>query len=312
MIKYIKLLFALVAFSISLNATETPFSFLRYNSSARASALAGAFVTMKNDPSAVFYNPATIYTVDEKFLSTTFLKHVLDINSGNVSYVYNKLENGVVAANIAYTNYGSFVRRDINGNVLPGEFSGSNLSLGVTYANELDSNFYYGVTGKVIYLKLEEQSSMALAVDAGLFYKLKDGRTNLGVSVLNVGTQVSKLGNVSDKLPLDIRLGINHRLRGLPLLVNFNFHHLGDNSGNFFEKFKSFSMGGEVYLGKFLMARVGYDNNIRTNISPETSKGLSGISLGAGIKMKDINLDYSFSQYGASAILHRISANLDF
>ncbi len=312
MIKHIKLLLAFLALSITLNATETPFSFLRYNSSARASALAGAFVTMKNDPSAVFYNPATIYTVEDKFLSTTFLKHVLDINSGNISYVYNKLENGVLAANIAYTNYGTFQRRDINGNLQPGEFSGSNLCMGVTYANELDSNFYYGVTGKLIYLKLEEQSSMALAMDAGLFYKLKDGRTNLGLSVLNVGTQVSKLGDVSDKLPLDIRLGINHRLRGLPLLVNFNFHHLADNSQGILDKFKNFSFGGEVYLGKYLMARVGYDNNIRSNISPESSKGLSGISLGAGIKLKEINLDYSYSQYGVSAILHRISANLDF
>lgn len=307
MLKY-KIFLILCIFS-TLQA-ESPYSFLRYNAGARAAALGGTAVCLKDDPSAVFYNPALISTVEKDNLNFTFLKHVLDMNSGNVTYIYDKLEDGKLAANIAYTNYGSFDYRNTAGIPSGQSFSGSNMSLGVTYSNELDSNFYYGVTGKFIYVGLEQVSSSALALDAGLFYKLKDGRTNIGASILNAGFQLSKFAQFADKLPLDVRVGINHRLRGLPLLINFNFHHLADSTENFFDKFKSFSLGGEFYFGKNLQLRVGYDNQIRSLVSNEAAKGLSGLSFGAGFIAKEVKVDYSFSQYGSAATLHRFSLGL--
>jgi hypothetical protein len=306
----IHLIIFLVAL-LSLSANESPYSFLRTNASARNAGMAGAVVSLRNDPSAIFFNPALISTVDSSEFSFTFLKHVLDINSGNAVYVYKGMEDGVLAGQVAFSNYGTFEARDNTGKPTGRTFPANSLSAGITYSNELDRNFYYGVTAKFIYFGLEDLASTAMALDAGLYYRLKDTLTSLGVSINNAGFQLSKFNNVADKLPLDLRLGVNHRLKGLPLLINFNFHHLADSTENFFERFKNFAIGGEFYFGKYLQARFGYDNQIRNTISNETSKGLSGFSFGAGVVLNDLNIDYAFSQYGTAVILHRISLGLD-
>lgn len=300
-----------IASSTMIFAVDTPFSFLRYISSARSAGLSNAFMTVTDDPTALYFNPATISTVENRQASVTFLKHVLDINSGNINYIHELEGSGTLAANIGFTSYGSFDYADYLGNRNRGSFGANDLTFGVSYSDELDSNLYYGVTLKYIFVGIEQVSTSAIAVDAGILYKLKDGRTNLGVSVLHAGTQITKISDQNESLPLDVRIGVNHRLRGLPLLVNFAFHHLADKTDGFFDKFKSFTVGGELYLGKIIQLRVGYDNQIRTLIAPESDKGLSGFSSGLGLLFEDYNFDYGFSRYGSNANMHRFSLSMN-
>ena len=301
----------LLSFSRIL-ADDTPYNFMRFNSTARASALSNAVVSIDEDVSLIFFNPALLQTVSEKPLSTTFSKHVLDINSGNVVYMFDQfdLDGGSLAAQVNFNSYGSFDYLDNQGQLYGNGFSGADLSFGATYANVLDSNWYYGVTGKFIYLNLEEQSSSAFAVDAGMFYKANE-RTNIGVSILHLGNEITTLNGQVASLPTDFRLGINHRLKGLPLLVNFSFHHLVDESDSFIDRFANFSIGGELYLSKFINLRVGYDNQIRNFASADDNKGLSGLSGGVGLKFESINFDYGYAEYGASIGLHRFTLSLD-
>ncbi|MDT3739614.1 MAG: PorV/PorQ family protein [Candidatus Kapabacteria bacterium] len=301
----------LITATVNSFAVDTPFNFLRYVSGARAAGLSGAFMTVTGDPTAVYLNPATVSTVDSKQASVTFLKHVLDINSGNINYVHSLKGTGTLAANIGFTSYGSFDYADNNGTLNGGTFGANDLSFGVTYSDELDTNFFYGVTLKYIYAGIEEVSTSAIAVDAGLLYRIKDDRTNIGISVLHAGTQLSKISNQSETLPLDLRLGVNHRLRGLPLLFNFSFHHLADETDSFVDKFRSFSLGGELYLGEIIQVRLGYDNQIRSMTAAESDKGLTGFSGGLGLVFDDFNFDYGFSRYGSNANLHRFSVSLN-
>ncbi len=294
-----------------LFANSAPFSFLRYVSGARSAGLSGAFVSVINDPTALYFNPATISTVENKKFSATFLKHVLDVNSGNSIYIFDYKDWGTFAGSVGYTNYGNFETANSQGDRTGNSFSASDLSFGLSYSQKLDTNLYYGVTLKFIYTGIEQVSTTAFAVDAGLLYKLPDGRSNLGVSVLHAGTQMSKIGNESASLPLDVRIGANHRLRGLPLLMNFSFHHLADETDGFFDKFKHFSIGGELYIGKYVQLRLGYDNQVRNFTSADTDKGLTGFSGGLGIKTNDFNFDYGYSKYGAAASLHRFSIGLE-
>jgi hypothetical protein len=311
----IQSIFVALVFVISANAAfsiDSPFNFLRYVSGARASGLAGSYVAMVDDPAAMYYNPASVSTVTDKRLSVTFLKHVLDINSGGISYIHHiEGSDGTLAASIGYTNYGSFDYADKVGTRSGNTFGASDLSFGITYSSTLDTNFYYGLTFKYIYAGIEEVSTSALAVDAGLIYRLPDKRTNLGMSILHAGTQLSKISNSSESLPLDVRIGFNHRLRGLPLLFNFSFHHLADKTDGFFDKLKSFNVGGELYFGKVVQIRLGYDNQIRNLTNAEANKGLTGFSAGVGIVTEDFNFDYGYTGYGSSANLHRFSVSLN-
>lgn len=291
-------------------AIDSPFSFLRYVSGARASGLAGSFVAMENDPTALHFNPATISTVNEKPLSVTFLKHVLDINSGNVSYTHHTEEDGSISASVGYTSYGSFDYADRMGNRDGRTFGANDFMFGITYSNELDKDFYYGLTLKYIYTGIEEVSTSAAALDAGLLYMLPDGRTNLAMSILHIGGQLTKIGNHSEPLPLDFRVGFNHRLQGLPILFNLSLHHLADNADNFFDRFKRFNLGGEIYLGEYIQVRLGYDNEARSLTSAEVDKGLTGFSGGIGVQTELINFDYGFTRYGSAVNLHRFSISL--
>ncbi len=294
-----------------MKADYTPFNFLRYISNARAAGLSGSFVSVADDPGAVFYNPATISTVTDKNVSFTFLKHVLDINSGNIAYVHNDSDYGTFAGTIAYTSYGSFDYRDADGNRFGGSFGANDLMFGVSYSNILDTNLYYGVTMKFAYLTLEKYATSAMAVDAGLWYQFPDERSNLGFSILHAGGQLSRIEGVKERLPLDVRIGANHRLRGLPLLANINFHHLADQTDKIFDKFKNFSIGGELYIGQYVQVRLGYNNHVRTKVANETDKGMTGFSGGLGINVDSFNFDYGYNQYGSNANIHRFSILLD-
>lgn len=298
--------------SVSSAFAESPYNFLRFNQSARSAGLSGTFVAIADDPSALYFNPASISTYTEKNISVSFLKHVLDINSGNASYIHKLDESGTVAGYANFTNYGSFDYSDIDGNITNGGFSASDLAIGAMYSNMLDSNLYYGVGVKFIYSGIENYSASALAFDVGLLYQIPDKRTNLGLSVLHSGFQIQSITGDDEGLPLDIRLGVNHRLRGLPLLINFGFHHLADETDNFFDRFTdNFSIGGEFYLGDYIQLRLGYDNYVRSYTSAESDKGLSGLSAGLGIRTDVVNFDYGIARYGSAATLHRFSLAFD-
>jgi len=300
--------FAIVCFMANTSLSQPGFYFLNLNTSARSAALGGAVVSMPDDASVLFVNPAALSTVDERQVSATFLKHVLDINSGLITYNANNESIGHYAVSVLYTSNGTFQGADSRG-IKTNTFSGNELAISGTYSHSIDSNFYYGASLKYIYSGLEQTNSSAIALDAGLLYQIPKSRVNIGFSLLNLGTQLSQYVSTSESLPIDVRLGINHRLRGLPLLVNFSFHHLADQTDGFFDKFANISIGGELTLSKVIDLRLGYDNRIRTAVATSTQRGFSGISGGVGVKTKNILIDYAASSLGSPATLHRLSVN---
>ncbi|OGU56913.1 MAG: hypothetical protein A2X64_02690 [Ignavibacteria bacterium GWF2_33_9] len=308
--KPVYFLILLVLSSYNVEASNV-FNFLRFAGSARAAGLAGSFVTIENDISSIYYNPATLYSTTDNNFSITYFKHALDINSGNVVYKLPfEWEGGKIAVNAMYTNFGSFDYANSSGDI-SGTFSANDLTLGMHYANQIDSNINYGVGVKYIFANVEKYSSSAFACDFGLFYKLQDGRTNLGLSLLNVGSQVTTFNGDFEPLPIDLRIGFNHQLKGMPLLFNASFNHLADKTDTFFQKFKSFSVGGEFSIGNYVQLRLGFDNHIRTVITNELDKGFSGFSSGIGIRTEYVNFDYGLSMYNSSLNLHKFSFYLN-
>jgi hypothetical protein len=308
------LLVAVFSFIIisSSFADNSPYQTLRFQESARSAALAGAFVSMSDDASAIFYNPASVATMTGKRAHATFLNHVLDINSGIAVYSIKPDSNDAESFGFAvsYTNFGDFDRRDQDGTG-NGSFSASDVNFAATYSNIIDSNLYYGVTARFLYFGIENASSSAMTIDAGLLYVMPEKRTNIGLSILHSGFQISEFDGYSEPLPLDIRMGVNHRLEGLPLLINFTFHHLADQQDSFFDRFGNFAIGGELLIGKHVRPRIGYNNEVRSETSPSSDKKLSGFSFGLGIITKNFNVDYGLAQIGTAATLHRFSLTMD-
>lgn len=287
----------------------TVFPFLRGSISARAAGLGGATVAMPEDVSMVVMNPAVLTTVEGKSAAATFVKHVLDINSGFATFADSLGDAGMYGVTAYYTSYGAFERTNSAGENL-GSFSANDVCLAGTFSKQIDTLISWGGTVKFLYGSLSDQSTIAVALDAGLLVQIPKSRTNIGLSILNAGVQVSTYDGTSDRLPLDVRAGVNHRLRGLPLLVNFSLTQLADEVPSFFDRFLNFSVGGELSIGKYVRARLGYDHTSRNLSGVNVSTQMAGVSGGVGVQLETMQFDYALSSIGSSALLHRLSVGL--
>jgi len=305
------ILYILISIGTISASFANTFNFLRDFSNARSSALASSVICIENDLDIATFNPATLYTVNNRNLSVTFLKHALDINSGAIQYLLPiNWEDGKFSISAFYTNYGSFNYVNKNG-VFNGTFSANDLAIGAIYSNILDTNLYYGLGIKFIYSNIEKYHSTAVAMDAGLLYKLADERTNVAISLLNLGTQLTTFDGVIESIPNDLRIGFNHKLKGMPLLFNLSFINLAENTKSFFDRFKNIAVSGEFNIGKYVDLRIGYSNFVRNALNNELDKGLSGFNAGIGIKTDYINIDYGASIYSNSLYLHRFTLKLN-
>ncbi len=289
----------------------TTYDFLRNDVGARAAALAGSFVSVTEDATVLFYNPAALTTLGSPQGSLGFFKHLLDINSGYVSYSQPIADIGTVGGGVIFTNYGSFDETDDIGNTL-GTFSASDLALVAGFSSLLDENLSYGVNLKFIYSRIAGYSSTGLAGDVGILYRVPDSRVTLGASIRNIGAQLSSYLSTKEDLPVDVAIGASVVPRGLPLLLNLNFHKLNEEVDTFGDRFRAFSIGGEFTLSRVLQLRFGYDNERRKELKIGTSAGLAGFSGGLGITISEYTVDYALSSLGKVGSLHRISLGRAF
>jgi hypothetical protein len=280
---------------------------LRSDQSARAAAMAGAFVTIGSDPNGIFYNPALLATIDSvSHVSISGFKHVLDINSGSLAAASRLDGFGGVGAAVTFMSYGSFNRTDRNGN-MDGTFSSQDIVLALGWGNDLGEGFSAGIGGEVIFSSIETYSSTALALNGGLYFEDTASRVQAGLALMHLGAQVSGFGEQSESLPLDLKLGVSHNLRGLPLLLAVNFSQLLDEKDALLDRFSSFSIGGEFTLSDPLRLRVGYDNRVRQDVSFGGSKGLAGLSAGFGVLVDVYRFDYGFTSLAGIGSQHRIT-----
>ncbi len=301
-----------IIFSVITLAGERPtYEFLRHDISARASAMAGSFVSMDGDPVGMFYNPATIGTAVNPQAVFGYTSHLLDINEGFASYAQELPEIGVVGFGVNYINYGTFNGADAQGNAT-GTFGAGDMAASVSVARPMEENLYYGVTGKFIYSSIADANSSALALDVGLMYLIPgDDPISLGISLSNVGTQLDPYVTTNESLPVELKVGGTIKPQHLPLRLSLNFHKLTEERDSFIERFNAFSVGGEFLLSKALRFRFGYNNEQRKELRMGTSAGLVGFSLGGGLVLKNLRLDYSYSSFGLIGNISRITVALD-
>lgn len=296
-----------VAFVTAMAQTPTAFHFLRTVVSPRSAALATATVALPGDIGTVLLNPAVISTTSARKLSSVFLKHVLDINAGAVLYGSMPLWGGRAALGAVYMDYGSFQRRDAQGQPL-GEFSAHDLALQFWWGDTLEPRLFYGLAPKVLWERLESQNAWVVALDAGLLYLFPDLRTSVAIAVLHAGTALQRSVHSPLPLPTDLRLGLTHFLQGLPAVFHFAFLRLTDHSASFWQKFENFALGLEFHLSSAVHVRLGYDNQLR-RAAPAGQRGATGVAVGVGIVTQRIQLDYSTTLLSA-ALLHRLGVEV--
>jgi hypothetical protein len=284
------------------------FNFLRTDVGARAGALGGSIAAMSDDPNMVFYNPAGLATLSRRRVSLGYFKHLLDINSANLSWGERIDGFGYVGAGALYMNYGEFQRTGEEGQNL-GTFGAGELCAGVAYADAIGDRFRYGAGAKFIYSSIGEYSSSAVALDLGTQYIAVPDRVVLGLSLLHLGAQLDPYATVGEDLPIDLRFGVALSPEHLPATFVVDVHRLTDERDSFAAHFKAFSVGVEFILSPNVFLRAGYNNERRQDLAltEGTGSGLAGFSLGTGIATGDYQFDYAFTSNGPVGAFHRFS-----
>jgi hypothetical protein len=297
-------------FSPAFSQSDKIYNFLNLGVDARSSALANSFVSVQDDVNSIFYNPAGLSTITTSQGSVGFFKYLLDINSGNAAYGQQYKDIGYVGVGIRYVNYGSFKKFDEQSNEI-GTFGANDLALSLGFAKNFTEKLSYGVNLKFIYSNIDEFSSTALAADLGMLYASPLDKLSAGISIMNLGMQLSKYASTKEDLPLNLTVGASKALDYLPLTVSVAFGNLTEEQDNFFDRFKNFAVGGEFVLNNYVNLRIGYNNQQRQDLKTGSGLGLAGFSAGLGIKVNRYRLDYGFNSMGNIGSTHRINVNFD-
>ena len=292
-------------------AQNSTYNFLRNDVSARSAAMAGSFVSIRNDVNAIFTNPAGLASITRTQASFGYFKHLLDINAGYASYAQELSGVGMVGIGINYVNYGTFDETDALANKL-GTFGAGDLAVSLGFADQIDENLSYGVAGKFIYSSIADARSSAIAADIGLLYFVPGANpVSFGVSLLNIGTQLNPYIDTRESLPFEVKVGATIKPQHLPLLLSFNIHKLNETQDDLISHFKAFSLGGEFTLSKELRFRFGYHNERRRELKLGSSSGLAGFSFGAGLVLETLRFDYAYSSLGKIGSLNRITVEMN-
>ncbi len=284
------------------------FDFLRTDVGARAGALGGGILTFTDDPNLIFYNPAGVATLTRRRFSIGYFKHILDINSANLSWGEEIDGFGYLGAGALYMNYGDFQRTGQEGQNL-GTFGAGELSISVGYGNALTERLRYGMAVKFVHSSIAEYSSAAVALDIGAQFVAVPERVVVGASLLHAGTQLDPYATVGEALPLDLRVGVALTPEHLPATFIAEIHKLTDERDSFGDRFKAFSVGVEFTLSPNVFLRGGYNNERRQDLKlgEGTGSGLAGFSIGMGISTGDYQFDYAFTSNGPVGAFHRFS-----
>ena len=265
-----------------------PGAFLSWGAGARSLGMGKAFVSIADDASATYWNPAGLAQIDRKEITALHAILWADTIYDFISYVHPISGIGTVGGSLTRLHSGKFDGRDDN-NEPTHEFSDSQTAFGASCGKQIVDVLALGASIKYVTHSLDDHKNGNFTVDIGAMYKsplvehLQAGFTLRNLMGLRTGA------HTEDKLPLTLRFGFNYKLLRdrLALVVDL-------------EKSKApfiYHFGAEYWAFDYLAARLGID--------PEE------FTLGFGIRYRDYGLDYAFATHDLGGS-HRLSASWRF
>ena len=313
------------------NVATTSAAFLEIGPGARSLGMGSAYVSVANDASSLYWNPAGIVNVSRPEVQSFYTPWLVE-----TQYYYN---TAVVPLG-PYGNLGfSFTAITMDEMIVrtvqdpePSDygqkFDAGNISMGIAYAKKLTDRFSFGFQTKFIQESIWQMNAQGFAVDIGtLFITKRDLR--IGMSVSNFG---GKLGMEGNNTLVDIDVdeniyGNNDRIDGnlgtakwpLPLMFRFGISREFTFASNMKCLFavdaihpnnnpEYLNIGLEYSAMDMVFLRVGKSHTFYELSFQEEDQNIDigpeqGLSFGGGVKYQIprgpmINIDYVFTDFG--------------
>ena len=306
-------LLAVAAPAWGQSRVETAYDLLRLDPSARAASLAGTGALPADDPAALFANPALLAPESDRGVALGYTNLALDVSAGSAAYARETpwLGGLQVGGGVRYLSYGDFERRADPESEAEGTFGASEAALTLAASRAVLPRVRVGVAAHALFASIDDAGGQALAADLGLSYVHEEQGLVLGASLHHLGTVLSSLGDDGDRLPLDLRLTASKRLRYVPLTVSVagldlqRFEGQSADSSLFGQALDHLALGGELQLGAAFAVRAGYNGRRGADLRSGGRLDLAGVSVGAGIRLRRVSVDYAFSNWGSFGGLHQ-------
>lgn len=299
---------------------------------ARVTASGGQQVALMDDhPLMAGQNPALLNDSMHHKLSAGIVNYFADVAYGDAAYAWNRDSLMTFGVLMNYISYGTFTETDNTGQIL-GEFKGGETVLGFA-ASRSFGRYRVGAQLKGIYSSIAEFSSYGLAADIGVSWSNPEKLINAGLVIKNLGAQLKpyREGN-REALPFDIQIGLTKRLAHVPFRFSFQANNLyrwdiryddprvvdtsafagaesanGNDNAFFDNLFRHIIFGGELYLGKLISLRTGFDFQRRQELALLQKNGLTGFSFGGSLNIRRLQFDYGFSSYHVAGGAHHFT-----
>lgn len=306
--------------------------FLSISQGARATAMGSAFVSLADDASAIYWNPAGLAKLQGTGVMFDRTSWFADVNYNFVAGFINLGEMGTLGLSFTSSEYGDMKVTTIDRPEGTGElFSATDAVFAVSYAMNLTDNFAIGFTPKIVYQSIWKMNAAAIAVDLGVQYVTPFDGIILAMSISNFGTKM-KLGGTSNLLLVDLdqtTSGNNDKIPGnlqtedWPLPLNFRVglgysFHIGEENKvtvaldalHPSDNYESINAGAEYGYNDFLFLRGGYKS-----LFLETSE--ESFALGFGVKQAlldnlAIKFDYAFQKFGRLTNIQKFTVGIAF
>lgn len=314
---------------------EYTYQFLNLVSSPRQAAMGGSVLTNVDwDTSQALHNPAAINSEMDKQLVLNFVNYFADINYGSVAFAKSFGEKKhLFTGGITYIDYGSFDGYDEFATPM-GEFSGNEFAFTVGYKYNIpETNLNVGANAKFISSNLEQYSSIGAALDLAALYEFKKSNSVLTLVASNIGSQFTVYFEDKGKIPFHVDLAFSKKLDKLPLKWHIVFENLQQwNLGfsnpsrslvdldgnetkeeiNVFNHFiRHIVIGGELFHGKAINLRFGYNFRRGEELKLEGNRVFAGLTAGFGVKLKKFRVNYAFQKFSTAANAHTFGLNIN-
>lgn len=277
---------------------------------ARDLAMAGADLVYTRGVDAVFWNPASISSLQSAGGTFSTMSYIADINVnyfavggalggfGNIGFTAKTFDLGDIPITTVESMDGSGAT-----------FSPTIMTMALTYGKAFTDRINFGITGKMVYESIPRASASAVAFDIGVQYINFANIDGLGLALAlkNIGNDMHYDGSgltteateddfseffyreaSYDQLPSSYSFGVSYKI-GEPIFLGVSF--VSNNTS-----YDELNFGGEYGFNDMIFLRAGYNYAMLDEVDADDV--LFGLTFGLGVKYElmgiGLKLDYVY------------------
>jgi hypothetical protein len=260
----------------------------------------------------ILINPSGLAFISNQEVILNYTNYLLDFKGGLLAYAYPLKGLGSISGGIVYFDYGEFEEVNRFALATSRTFVSRDMSFLLSFAGQVDRIFSYGITMKYIYSQIDNYSSTAIAVDAGITYRMAYlDNLVIGLAARNLGKSLNAYDQIEESLPRNLSIGLSKKIPTIPVIVHSAFNNVFLSTNEIDEFYYNFSIGLEAMILDPLELRLGYNNDLNRNLSTISNASLSGFSMGFGLYLGAHHVDYAYASYGDLGATHFIGLSVD-